>query len=122
MILDRDHILIPVRPCTLSTNDVMRRISKFQEELGKHVEVFLDGDEYAILGRERLHMSKLPITKVRAWIYSKHCTVFLRGSPAEVQMHDSYLEMARYYGCTYQVSIHLYDTLYIFMMDGQKTN
>lgn len=47
-----DKVLIDVRTCDLTLSQVMAEIARYQSEMPDH-EVFMDGDLYAIVARQR---------------------------------------------------------------------
>lgn len=50
--MSEDHILIDFRTCDLTLSQVMVRIGELQAE-HPEMEIFMDGDRYAIVGRRR---------------------------------------------------------------------
>lgn len=47
-----DHVFIDIRTCDMTLSEVMARIGELQEE-HPEMEIFMDGDRYAIVGRRR---------------------------------------------------------------------
>lgn len=47
-----DHVFIDIRTCDMTLSEVMRAIPRIQSE-HPDMEVFMDGDRYAIVGRRR---------------------------------------------------------------------
>lgn len=47
-----DKVLIDVRTCDLTLSQVMAELARYQSEMPDH-EVFMDGDLYAIVARQR---------------------------------------------------------------------
>ena len=45
---------IDIKTCDLTLSQVMERIGQLQAE-HPHLEIFMDGDSYAIVGRPRVH-------------------------------------------------------------------
>lgn len=52
-----DHIYIDIRTCDLTLSQVMAEVARLQAEHPEQ-EIFLDGDAYAIVGRDRIQTSK----------------------------------------------------------------
>lgn len=48
-----DHVYIDIRTCDLTLSQMMSRIAELQEEHPEQ-EIFMDGDAYAIVGRDRI--------------------------------------------------------------------
>lgn len=50
--MEPDKVFIDIRTCDLTMSQMMAEISRLQEEYPEY-EIFMDGDEYAIVGRRR---------------------------------------------------------------------
>lgn len=48
-----DHIYIDIRTCNLTLSQVMAEVARLQAEHPEQ-EIFMDGDAYAIVGRDRI--------------------------------------------------------------------
>ena len=51
--MEPDKVFIDIRTCDLTLSQMMAEISRLQEEYPEY-EIFMDGDEYAIVGRRRI--------------------------------------------------------------------
>lgn len=51
--MEPDHVFIDIRTCDLTLSQVMSEIRRLQSE-HPDMEVFMDGDRYAIVGRRRV--------------------------------------------------------------------
>lgn len=52
-LMQPDHVYIDIRTCDLTLSQMMARIAELQEEHPDQ-EIFMDGDAYAIVGRDRI--------------------------------------------------------------------
>ncbi|MDO5853100.1 MAG: hypothetical protein Q4Q62_03400 [Thermoplasmata archaeon] len=50
--MEPDRVFIDIRTCDMTLSQVMLEIARLQEE-NPDLEVFMDGDRYAIVGRRR---------------------------------------------------------------------
>ncbi len=50
--MEPDRVFIDIRTCELTLSQMMGEIARLQEEYPEY-EIFMDGDEYAIVGRRR---------------------------------------------------------------------
>lgn len=50
--MEPDKVFIDIRTCDLTLSEVMAEIAQLQKEYPEY-EIFMDGDEYAIVGRRR---------------------------------------------------------------------
>lgn len=50
--MEPDHIFIDIRTCDMTLSQVMMEIQRLQSE-HPEMEVFMDGDRYAVVGRRR---------------------------------------------------------------------
>lgn len=50
--MEPDKVFIDIHTCDLTLSEVMAEIARLQREYPEY-EIFMDGDEYAIVGRRR---------------------------------------------------------------------
>lgn len=50
--MEPDRILIDIRTCELTISQMMEEIERLQKE-NPDLEIFIDGDRYAVVGRKR---------------------------------------------------------------------